>query len=799
MSASLDTAGARTRRALACLAGVPLGAALQMQQPVLWPVANYAAVLCVAGLLALVAWRRGWSGFVAIAVSTGLMWGATGLRAVWHDRGGLSTSVEERDVVVEGWIAGLPRHGETGVQFEWHTERAWVNGEPIEMPRSVRLSWRSSGPASDAVRALRPGQRWRLTVRVYRPHGLSNPGGFDSELWMWEQGLHASGTVRVGPRVAPPVWLEDTWRYPVAQARYDARARLSNAVGGSPGQGVLLALLTGDQGSITPAQWDVFRVTGVTHLVVVSGMHITFFSWLAMAAMGLGWRQAGRRWPGLLLAVPTPVAAAAGGALLGLAYAVFSGWAVPAQRAALMMLTLVALRLSGRRWPWPFLWLMVMAVVLMIDPWAILRAGFWLSFVAVAILFASGGPWEHRQKGWWDHAREMVRTQSRVTLSLAPLTLMWFGEFSVVGLLANLLAIPWVTLVVTPLAIGGVLWPMLWTLGAWTADVLLWWLEFLGQWSWASVSRPEAQWWLALTAAIGGCLAVTRVPASVRLWGLLLMWPALAYSPSRPAEGRYEWIAPDVGQGTAVIVRTRNHTLVYDTGPPMGSRAVSAERVLIPLLRRQGDRPDRVVISHSDLDHSSGMEALARAYPGATWHLSFDAPPSLRPASAPCLAGEGWTWDGVPFRFLHPRPEDHARRLSPNAMSCVLLVGEPGSQLLLTGDITMAEETRLALEHPGLRADVLFAGHHGSKTSTGPVWLNTVRPQVVVIQAGHRNPFGHPAAEVLRRLETRQIPWVNTATCGAVSGSSAEPGRVSCHREATRRYWHAPPVSAARP
>ena len=790
---------------MALLLGVPLGAALQLHQSALWPLSWYAAAALVALAMGLLARR------VALPLPAVVLWVAvsgmvtfslTGARAVQFHSQALSATLEGRDLVVEGWVAGLPRQGDSGVQFEWVTDQAWLEGDPVHVPRRVWLSWRASpwpgsgeaaSAASGAVTDVRAGERWRMTVRFYRPHGLSNPGGFDTELWFWEQRLQATGTVRRGAQVEPPTRLEPTWRYPVSQLRQATRDRLLAQVGESTGAGMLLALLTGDQSVVTADQWAVYRITGVTHLVVVSGMHITLFAWLAMAVVGAVWRLVGRTRPGLLLRWPTPWVAAWGGVVLAGAYAVFSGLGVPAQRAILMLLTLVALRFSGRRWPWPVVWLAVMAVVVLIDPWALLRPGFWLSFFAVAVLFATSQPWLGPERGWRRQLADLIRTQALVTVALAPLTLLWFGEFSLVGLLANLLAIPWVTLVVTPLSLGGALWPWWWSLGTWTVDVLSVWLEWLAIWPLASIQRPATPWVLSVLAVAGGVVLVAPWPKALRVWGLLLIWPVLWYAPPRPAHGQFEWMAPDVGQGTAVVIRTARHTLIYDTGPPMGTQVVAAERVLLPVLRRLGDTAHTIVISHGDSDHASGMAVLQSAFPSAQWWGSFEPEPSWRGHWNRCVAGQRWEWDGVAFEFLHPWPQDVGSRMSDNAMSCVLRIATASHALLLTGDITMAEETRLALSQPDLRANVLFAGHHGSKTSTGPVWLNTVRPQVVVIQAGHRNRFGHPSEDVIRRLDERGIAWYSTPQCGAVSGRSAAPTQIDCHRQTHRRYWHHQP------
>lgn len=844
--------------------GLPLmlggigGAWLQLQQPLLWFGWAYGALALAALLLGLVLWGRqpgvglaaralpslGW-----LLVGAALLFASTGGRALWFQAGALAAELEGRELVLEGFVAGLPRQGELGWQFEFEVTQATLAepsrrarqgaraepadptgpagqtgqagqtmqaGQAVQVPQRVRLAWFAPRPGrgattqantpgtlgtqalspSSSLPELRAGQRWRLTARLQRPHGLANPGGFDFELRLWEQGIHATGSVRAGQGAPVPQLLGHGWHFPVQQARQWVRDRMQAQVQPPATAGVLAALVVGDQGAIPQTHWETFRITGVTHLMVVSGTHITLFAWMAMALIGLLWRVAGRRRPALLLAVPTPVAAAVGGLALGFVYAVFSGWGVPAQRAVLMLATLVLLQLSGRQWPWPFMWLAVMQMVVLLDPWALLSAGFWLSFVAVAILFATGQPLPTDGRSGRHYVLGLVRTQALMTLALAPLLLLWFGEFSLVGLLANLPAIPWVTLVVTPLALAGVLiWP-LWWLAGWMIDALMLWLQALQHWPWAAITRPALPLALALLAALGGLLLVLRWPWSLRAWGLLLIWPALAYSPARPPPGHFEWLAADIGQGTAVIVRTQNHTLVYDTGPPMGPHSDAAERVLLPLLQRHGEVPAKVLISHIDADHASGIATLARAFPQTQWRTSFDTQP-WGLSSQRCLAGQSWVWDGVPFRILHPGPEHYTTQRSDNAMSCVLQVGHGAASLLLTGDIYIDEETRLALAQPDLRAGVLFAAHHGSRTSTGPVWLNTLQPQWVVIQAGHRSRYGHPHPEVLARLQARAIPWVSTPQCGAAWGSSQRPEQVHCQRQQRQRYWQHPDGAGA--
>lgn len=804
-------------RLWAVLLGVPLGTALQLQQTALLPLWLYAmgAAVAAAAIALWVGWdwlaghhRRGRQGsswgsvgagvhLVAVGlVVVALCFSATGWRAVHQTAQRLPAALEGRDLQLQGWVAELPRRGERGWSMVFAVEHARVAGEPVQVPARVRLSWSEFVPTAHGPlqHDLRVGQHWAFDARLVRPHGLSNPVGFDAERWLWQQRVHATGHVRQrmdhkDQRLQGAQLLGSTWRFPVEQLRQWVRDRVLRWVQPTSAAGVLSALVAGDQSAISRSHWEVFRLTGVTHLVVVSGMHITLFAWLAMTAIAWLWRAAGRRWPRVLLAVPVPVAASVGGVLLGGAYALFSGWGVPAQRAFWMLATAIVLKRMLKVWPWPLQWLAVFAVVVLWDPWAMLSPGFWLSFVAVGILFATATtPWEAGH-GWRQQARNMVRTQGLVTVALAPLTLLWFGQFSVVGLVANVLAIPWVTMVVTPLAIAGAVVAPVWIVGGWAVQILLAWLEFWAAVPWASVMRPALPLGLGLLTVCGGLLVVMRLPWRWRWVAVCLLWPALTYEPSRPASGSFEVIAPDIGQGTAVLVRTQRHTLVYDTGPPMGPHNDAASAVLIPWLQQRGEQPQRVVVSHADADHASGLAALAAYAPQAYLLTSFDTEPLGLPSQR-CEAGQRWEWDGVPFEVLHPTAHDYTRGLSTNAISCVLRVGHAGADVLLTGDITVAEELSIIRRHPELRVHGLFAAHHGSITSTGPAWLNSLQPQWVMVQSGWRNPFGHPSPDVTDRLHARSIPWFNSPQCGAMTWQSQRPNAVHCHRTHQKRYWH---------
>ncbi len=461
-----------------------------------------------------------------------------------------------------------------------------------------------------------------------------------------------------------------------------------------------------------------------------------------------------------------------------------------------MLATVALLRIAGRRWPWPCVWLLACAVVVTVDPWSLMQAGFWLSFVAVAALFATdamaeaGQPLTFRRR-----LGRLAREQAVVTLALTPLTLLLFQQVSVVGLIANALAIPWVTLVVTPLAMLGALLPWAWDAAAWAVQGLSWWLQWLAALPFATVSMAAPPLWAAAGGVAGGVLLAMRLPWSMRVLGLPLLLPVVLWQAPRPPVGEFELLAADIGQGNAVLVRTASHTLLYDAGPRYSLESDAGHRVLVPLLRALGERLDTVVLSHRDSDHTGGAAAVLAMQPRAALLSSIEAGhplQALRPVQR-CIAGQRWSWDGVEIEVLHPVAADYdVASAKPNPVSCVLRIGNGRATALLAGDIERAQEAALVARSAdgALRADVLLVPHHGSKTSSSPSLLDAVRPRLALVQAGYRNRFGHPAPPVREAYESRGAAVIDSPHCGAARWSSDAPQAVRCEREARQRYWH---------
>jgi competence protein ComEC len=635
---------------------------------------------------------------------------------------------------------------------------------------------------------VHPGERWLMTVRLRRPHGNVNPNGFDYEAWLLERGIGATGYVR--PRGAQRLLgARNSFLDRIEQARESVRDRFLATLGPTPAAGILAALAVGDQHAISGEEWQLFNRTGVTHLMSISGLHVTLVSGLLAWLVAALWRRV----PALALRVPARKAAALAAIAGAFGYTLLAGFAVPAQRT-FYMVTVVALALWGGRIASPLRVLaLALAAVVLFDPWAPLSPGLWLSFGAVLLIFYVASGWNRGRS----RIAQAAQVQWAITVGLAPAALLLFGQISVAGPLANALAIPLVSIVVTPLALLAAVFPVDAVLqaGAWLVE---WLLQFL---EWCS-ALPGALWqqhvpapW-AVALALGG-VAWLLAPRGVpwRAGGLLVMAPAFIVAPAGPAPGE-AWITTlDVGQGLAVLVRTSSRVLLYDAGPAYGPEADSGGRVVLPALRGAGlARVDSMVLTHEDGDHLGGaLTVLDSIEVGAlSTSLAPDHPlHALAPLARRCVAGEAWEWDGVRFELLHPAASGTApsRR---NNQSCVLRVASAGGSMLLTGDIERAAEADILKRGP-VRSDVILMPHHGSRTSSTAQFIAAVAPRWAVVPAGYRNRFRHPNGEVLERYRAAGAQILRTDLEGAVHVRlGLQEVMIDTERARRPRYWRAP-------
>ncbi|HUO43590.1 MAG TPA: DNA internalization-related competence protein ComEC/Rec2 [Burkholderiales bacterium] len=709
----------------------------------------------------------------------------------------LPAAWEGRDIAVVGVVASLPQPYERSMRFDFDVEQ--VLTPQARVPAHIALSWWSSahGDAAGELPSLHAGERWRFTVRLRRPHGTLNPNGFDYEAWLLERGVRATGYVREKEEHARIAGLVARPAYLIEYARETLRQRILAALPGAPYAGagneyagVLAALAIGDQRAILSPQWQVFTRTGVNHLMSISGLHVTMISGLIFALVSLLWRRS--EW--LVLRLPAQKAAAAAGLAAAALYALLAGFEVPAQRTVYMIAVIAFALWSGAVVPASVVLAAALFAVLVIDPWAVNAAGFWLSFGAVALIFyVSTG--RIAQPNW---TAAWLRVQWAITVGLVPLTIALFQQVSIVSPLANAVAIPVVSLLVVPLTLIGMLLPfdlvlkLAHLIMSW-CGVFLGWLSALPAAVWQQHAPPA---W-AVVAAMAGALWLLLPRGFPARWiGVFGFLPLFLTAPPSLPEGALKITVLDVGQGLAVAAQTSRHALLFDTGPGFGPGYDSGNRIIAPFLRATGVRAlDAMVVSHRDNDHSGGAASVLQAMPVA---MVFTSVPPDFPAVAGaqhlerCQAGQQWEWDGVRFEMLHPSGADYALpKLKENDRGCVLKIAAPGGTLLLPADIE-AKSEREILEQYGTRiaSDVLVAPHHGSRTSSTPAFIATVHPHVVVFTVGYRNRFGHPKEEVVQRYAQTGSRIYRSDRDGAVIVDIAA-GRpvVRSWRDAYRRYW----------
>jgi competence protein ComEC len=693
------------------------------------------------------------------------------------------------------WQAGQYQHRLIPVALEGQSMeiRARIDGLPLPAPHHrirVRIipeqlgpwpsgqMWEMNAPAGD----YRPGDLWRFKVSLKRPQGSASPGAFDLEAWMMSEGVTATGIIRSASRLTSGRGGIDRWRL-------DIREDFAALALDKPEAGVVLALLTGDRALVPETVNELYQATGISHLMAISGPHVLLFAW----AVCWFFRRVVSCFPRLYRYQPLPGMHWPLMLLAAIGYGALAGFGLPTVRTLVMLAVCTVARLGGRQ---PDSWAVLgqsLGLVLLWQPLSVHAAGFWLSFGVVALIQLFAG-WKSRQPSWW----QAVRLQFWLFAVLAPITLLIFGKLSLISPLANLPAIPLVSFVVVPLAIGGLLIGSAWSAAGeacwyWATCVV----EALNRFLHVLIdSGPEV-----IRAAVtpltlvflAGTVFILMAPRRMtpRLLALFCLLPVLLRTSAIP-HGHLRMAVLDVGQGLAVVLQTRQHVLLYDTGP---SESVG-ERVVVPYLDYAGIRRlDRLVLSHNDLDHTGGATPVIAAVP--VREVLFSAlPETYRPAVESrqdfCQAGTAWQWDGVDFLILSPG--SGMGQLKDNDRSCVIRVSGAGYSVLLTGDIEAVAERGLLQHADALRSDVLLLPHHGSQTSSTAAFIAAVRPGLGIVSAGYRNRFHHPDKRVVGRYRLAGVPLVSTVESGTLRYEWGPGGFI--HRETWRggrHYWQNQP------
>jgi competence protein ComEC len=680
---------------------------------------------------------------------------------------------------VDGVVAGLPEWRDATLRFELLAgEGPWGASR-----RRLEIRW------FEADRAPRPGEHWRFEVALSSVRGSVNFHGPDTERFALVRGIDGIGRVRGTATKRRDARARRWPGMPGVQAvRLGIREGLDAELKGLPGAGLVRALAIGDRSGLPDALRSSLQSTGTGHLLAISGLHVGLVAVFATGASRavlvlFGWRGTG--WPARRIAPLLGLAVAT-------AYAGLAGFGTSPQRALIMLAVLVlTLVLRRRVGAWRGWWLALVAVV-SLDPLAPLSPGLWLSFGAVAVLFLTFVGVQPVRRG----LPALFRAQTVLLPGMLALSIGWFSGVSLAGWFVNLVAIPWVSVVTLPLVLltlltlplGGVLHSVLAHMAQRSASALGGFLsaadEALAS-LWLTPADPAAP--TVMMAGLGGLLCLAPGALRLRLLGAALFLPLVLPAPGLPA-GMVRLEILDVGQGQATWISTANRTLLVDPGPGMPGRWSRVGSTVMPALAAQGrNRPDLVMVSHGDLDHAGGLEAVRRTWPGAPVTGNWRTAPV---ATTPCHHHRGWNWDGVDFRILHPSPW---LPYLGNDSSCVLQLTAPGGRVLLPGDIGSRVERRLA-SRPATGHRLVLAPHHGSRSSSSENFLTWAAPEVVALSVGHGNRFALPHPEVMARYAQRGIPAWSTAQCGALRVLLWPDGRLEAFsaRRARSGPWRYP-------
>lgn len=688
----------------------------------------------------------------------GLAWACLFAHWVLADR--LPEHLDGHTFWLEGEISGLPETSASVVRFDLVD----ITSRHAGLPLKARLSWYGGPP-------VRAGERWRLAAKLKRPHGLVNPQSFDYEAWLLARRIGATGTIKAGERIRSTE-SANLWRDQLRQ-----RLRAIDAHGRS---GAIAALVVGDDSGLSPLDWRILQDTGTVHLMVISGQHVGLLAGLlyALVAVLARWGV----WPSRLPWLPCACGLALAGAL---GYGWLSGFTVPVQRAVIMVVLVLLWRVRFRHLGVWLPLLVALDAVLLMDPLVSLQPGFWLSFLAVAVLLITFqgrlGAWP-----WW---RVLGRAQWCMTVGLLPALLVLGLPISISGPVANLVAVPMVSALIVPLSLLGtaLLWlpaagePIL-SLAGWLLSVLFDGLRWMasGQPAWLPPTLPLWSW-LLVCAGVSLLLLPSGVPG--RLLGVALLAPLL-YPPAEQVESGYADVRVfDVGQGLSVLVHTANHALLYDAGPRIGDFDIG-ERVVYPSMRALGlARLDVMLLSHADSDHVGGALAIQRSMPVDEVISGEPRELPLVLQAEPCRTARRWEWDGVRFELWQWSGAQNG-----NQSSCVLLVEANGERLLLTGDIDITAEQALIQSDMPLDVRWLLVPHHGSASSSSRGLIDATTPYGALVSRSLHNAFGHPHPDVVSRLQTAGVHIFDTANSGALRVSLGRYGTALGAR-AERRFW----------
>ena len=766
----------------------------------------------------------------ALCLALGIGWGImSGHQQLAHQ---LPDSLDKQQFLISGTVVGLVDNQPKRQRFNFVVNTikplnfSAIDGTADSVPvKNLLLSWYQFGYGKNKYpnRQIRSGDQWQLLVRLRKPRGMLNAGGFDYQAWLVEQGYSATGYIVDSslnrPLQTDSFYAEQTLRIWISRLRMQIREAIASSQLSHTGKAVVTALTIGDKSGLD-TQWDDLVRWGIVHLIVISGLHIGLVASLGFylglllnrplllfshVSKGVIKTSLCRFLPPLLGFISAPV------------YSALAGFSLPTQRAMIAVAVVMLTKLFYRKLPVQYVFAWTFFLIALSQPLAVLSASFWLSFGAVAILLLWFSPWFSVRKQW----QRLLSAQLALFVGMAVLGIGFMGHISWLAPLVNLLAVPWISLITVPLCLLGLLsyffipslTSKLWLLADGSINGLWYVLE----------SLPKEIGLLYLPIPVTGFTLASILIASFALliprgiplrWLCLLPIILLILVPHQRPPLRVTVL--DVGQGLAVVIELPSHLLVYDSGPAYSDQFDAGSGVIAPFLRRRGHLTvDKLLISHQDNDHAGGFYGLLDSIPVQqallgpgflplykVFKAGSDESLNIEPSKGvlQCDNTQSWSWsfwnpllktyEAIDFYVLIPDPIDSSLT-SRNNLSCVLLIKWRDQQILLTGDIEKRAENVLLKRYQMQPVTLLVAPHHGSKTSSSPRFVKTLRPSHVVFSAGHRHHFGHPHPSVVRRYQTLGSNLWNTAEHGGITFTWQYDGQLGIEaiRDQGWQFW----------